>query len=182
MLVHVRSDPMSYAPRLRAIAAGVDPTLRLSKLQRLDDVADVLLWVLGLWLRSTLLLTAIAVLLSLCGIYAVLSFTVARRTREIGVRVALGASRRRVVTDIFRRPLIQVVLGVVAGSVLIALAVFAMRGRQDGRIVGETGITLEQVGLLAIHATIMLAVCLLACIVPTRRALGVEPTEALRTD
>jgi putative ABC transport system permease protein len=112
----------------------------------------------------------------------VLSFTVARRTRDIGVRVALGASRRRVVTDIFRRPLIQVALGVVAGSVLIAVAIFALRGRQDGKIVGETGLSVAQVGLLAIHATIMLGVCLLACVVPTRRALRVEPTEALRTD
>ena len=182
MLVHVRRDPTSFVPRLRAIAAGVDPTLRLAEIQRLDTVARDILWVLALWLRSTVLLTAIAVLLSLCGIYAVLSFTVARRTREIGVRVALGASRRRVVTDIFRRPLIQVVAGVVAGSVLIAIAIFALRGRQDGKIVGETGLSVEQVGLLAIHATIMLGVCLLACVVPTRRALRVEPTEALRTE
>ena len=182
MLVHVRGEPTAYAARVRAIAAGVDPTLRLSEIRRLDRVAYDILWVIGLWLRSTVLLTAIAVLLSLCGIYAVLSFTVVRRTREIGVRVALGASRRRVVTDIFRRPLIQVVLGVVAGTGIIAVAIFALRGRQDGQIVGETGLTLEHAGLLAIHATIMLGVCLLACVVPTRRALGVEPTEALRTD
>ena len=182
MLVHVHGDPMSFVARLRAIAAGVDPTLRLSEIQRLDNVAHDILWVVALWLRSTVLLTAIAVLLSLCGIFAVLSFTVARRTREIGVRVALGASRRRVVIDIFRRPLIQVALGVVAGSVLIAVAIFALRGRQDGKIVGETGLSMEQAGLLAIHAMIMFVVCLLACVFPTRRALRVEPTEALRTD
>ena len=84
--------------------------------------------------------------------------------------------------DIFRRPLLQVVLGVAAGTILIAVEIFALRGRQDGRIVGETGLSVEQAGLLAIHATIMLGVCLLACVVPTRRALRVEPTEALRTD
>jgi predicted permease len=182
MLVHVRGDPTSFIPRVRAIAAAVDPTLRLSDLQRLDLVARDILWVIGLWLRSTVLLTAVAVMLSLCGIYAVLSFTVARRTREIGVRVALGASRRRVVTDIFRRPMIQFVLGIGAGTLLIAVAIFALRGRQDGRIVGETGLSIEHVGLLAMHATIMLGVGLLACIVPTCRALRVEPTEALRTD
>ena len=73
-------------------------------------------------MRVTILMTAVALLLSLSGIYAVLSFIVARRTREIGVRVALGASRRRVIAAIFRRPLIQVGLGVVAGGALIALA------------------------------------------------------------
>ena len=63
-----------------------------------------------------MVLTAVALLLSLAGIYAVMSFTVARRTREIGVRVALGASRLGVVTAIFRRPLIQVGFGIVAGA------------------------------------------------------------------
>ena len=81
-----------------------------------------------------------------------------------------------------RRPMIQFVLGIGAGTLLIAVAILALRGRQDGRIVGETGLSIEHVGLLALHATIMLGVCLLACIVPTRRALRVEPTEALRTD
>ena len=81
----------------------------------MDQVADDLLWLLGMWLRATLVMTAVALLLSLAGIYAVLSFTVARRTREIGVRVALGANRRRVLTAIFRRPLTQVGLGIAAG-------------------------------------------------------------------
>ena len=174
MLVHARGDPMPLSPRIRALAAAIDPTLRLSEVQRLDQVAHEMLWVLGLWLRVTMLLTAIAILLSLSGIYAVLSYTVARRTREIGVRVALGANRRRVVTAIFRRPLIQVALGVVTGCILIAVAVFALSGR--------TGLSAEQCALLLIHSMLMLGVCLLACVVPTRRALGVEPMEALRTD
>ena len=122
MMVHVRGDPMTLGPQLREIAAAVDPTLRLSELQRVDEVTNDILWVVGLWLRVTIVMTAVALLLSLAGIYAVLSFIVARRTREIGVRVALGASRQRVVGAIFRRPLSQVGLGILAGAALIAAA------------------------------------------------------------
>ena len=79
--------------------------------------------------------------------------TLAPRSREIGVRVALGASRRRVVADIFRRPLLQVVLGVAAGTILIAVAIFALRGRPDGRIVGETGLSVEQARMVSLVET-----------------------------
>src|SRR3712207_9312132 len=88
----------------------------------MDQVANDLLWTLRMWLRATLMMTGVALLLSLAGIYAVLSFTVARRTREIGVRVALGAPRVRVVGAIFRRPLRQVGAGVAVGFVLVTLA------------------------------------------------------------
>src|SRR5262249_42127063 len=126
MLVHTTGDPLSIVPRLRSIANAIDPTLRVSDAQRVSEVSDVMLWIIGLWIKITVLLTAIALLLSLAGIYAVLSFIVARRTREIGVRVALGASRRRIITSIFRRPLIQVGVGVAVGGILIALAVEAL--------------------------------------------------------
>jgi hypothetical protein len=117
---------MTLVPRVRAIAGSLDPTLRLSEFQRVDQVTSSRLWILGVWIRMTLGMTAVALLLSLAGIYAVMSFTVARRTREIGVRVALGARRRRVLTAIFRRPLTQVGLGVAAGAALIALGALGL--------------------------------------------------------
>ncbi|HEU4631213.1 MAG TPA: ABC transporter permease [Gemmatimonadaceae bacterium] len=173
MIAHVRGDPLALGPRVRALATAVDPTLRLSELQRLDTIADEVLWVLKLWLRVTVALSAIALLLSLAGIYAVLAFTVARRTREIGVRVALGASRRRIVAAIFRRPLTQIGLGAALGGSLIAVAAFATP---------EIELPPRYVALLVAYAAFMVGVCLLACVVPTRRALRVEPTEALRAD
>jgi predicted permease len=173
LMVHVKGDPMALAPSVRELSTAVDPTLRLAEFQRVNEVTNEVQWVLVLWLRITMVLTAVALLLSLAGIYAVLSFTVARRTREIGVRVALGASRLKVVAAIFRRPLIQVVIGVVAGGALIAAGAF---------VLAQGGLSLSQWALLLGYAALMLAVCLIACIVPTHRALRVEPTEALRAE
>jgi putative ABC transport system permease protein len=179
MLMHARGDPMALSPQVREIAAAVDPTLRLSDFQRVDRVLDAPLWVIGLWLRVSMVMTAVALLLSLAGIYAVMSFLVARRTREIGVRVALGASRLGVVRAIFRRPLIQVALGILAGAALIA----AGRSTLATQLPGMTdGLTVSGGALILAYAGVMLGVCLLACVVPTRRALGVEPTIALRMD
>ena len=187
MIVHVaQGDPLSFARRVRAVASTVDARVRLSEFQRLDKVADAMLWIIGLWLRITAVVTAIALLLSLAGIYAVLSFTVARRTREIGVRVALGASRQRIVTAIFRRPLIQVGAGIIAGAFLVCLITVVLSARPDSGFAGLAAaarqFTLGQAVQIAAFATVMMAVCLLACIVPTRRALGIEPTEALRAE
>jgi ABC-type antimicrobial peptide transport system permease subunit len=98
---------------------------------------------------------------------------VSRRTREIGIRVALGSSRRRIVASIFRRPLLQVGSGLLAGGVLVAALASLAAGNE---------ITIVDTGVMAAYMVIMTVVCALACIVPTRRALGVEPTEALRAE
>jgi hypothetical protein len=181
MVIHTQGDPMALVPRVRAAAGTVVPTLRLSEFQRLDRVADDLLWILGMWLRITLVLTAVALLLSLAGIYAVLSFTVARRTNEIGVRVALGANPRSVLTAIFRRPLTQVGVGVATGAVLIGLGAQGLARTTQFRD-SMSGLSPGQLALLAGYAAFMLGVCLLACVVPTRRALRVEPTVAMRVE
>lgn len=176
MLVHARGEPMALAPRVREIAEAVDPTLRLSGFQRADEIRSGTMWLIVL--RVSIVMTVVALLLSLAGIYAVMSFIVARRTREIGVRVALGATRASVVSAMFRRPLIQVGLGILAGAALIAAG-----GNLETEMPGLTGVfTLTDLALLVAYAILMLGVCLLACLVPTRRALGVEPTVALRMD
>jgi hypothetical protein len=182
LVIHTRGDPMALVPRVRAIAGSVDPTLRLSTLQRMDQVADDLLWLLTMWLRITLVMTAVALLLSLAGIYAVLSFAVARRTREIGVRIALGARRRRVLAAIFRRPLMQVGLGIAAGATLIVLGAELLSRTTQFQDAPGAGLSAGEVVLLAVYALFMLGVCLLACVVPTRRALRVEPVVAMRVE
>jgi len=186
MLIGASGDLPAMAPRLRAIAEAVDPDIRLNAVARMDTVSDDLVWFLRFWQSITMVLTAIAVLLSLAGIYAVLSFTVSKRTREIGVRVAVGASPRRIVATIFRRPLTQVSAGIVVGAILVGLGSVVVRNHLPDTDMGmhtfKGGLPLDQLAVLIAYSAAMLGVCLLACIVPTRRALGVQPTEALRVE
>jgi putative ABC transport system permease protein len=182
IIVRGRGDPLPIGPRVRVLATSVDPTLRVDEMMRLDQVATPLLWFLGLWIRIIVGLTGITLLLSLGGIYAVLSYIVARRTREIGVRVALGASSRGVIMSVFKRPLMQVTLGVMAGSALIATAAIAIQHTQEFDGIQPRGMTAGEVGVLVAYAILMLGVCALACVVPTLRALRVQPTVALRAE
>ena len=182
IVVRGRGDPLAISPRVRDLAAAVDPALRIEQITRLDQLKTPLLWFLGLWQKVIMGMTAVTLLLSLSGIYAVLSFIVARRTREVGVRVALGASARRVVTSLFRRPMTHVSLGVIAGSVLIAVAAIAVQHTEEFAGIQPRGLTVGEIALLVGYAIVMLGVCALACIVPALRALRVQPMEALRAE
>lgn len=171
--VRMQGTPESFAARLRAIASAIDPTLQIRELMSLDD-AGANLWLESQYLSRVLaILSAIALLLSLMAIYSVVSFTISRRIPEIGVRVALGANRRRVIATVLRRPLAQVSLGNVAGGFLVALMFAGLF---------ENLPTMFEAASIAAYAVLMTGVCLLACVVPAQRALGVEPVNALRVD
>jgi predicted permease len=173
MAVHIRGDAAAYGARLRTLAAQTEPTLRLDDVLPLNVLGRRNLEFYAFWFWLIVLVTSVASLLSLAGIYSIMSFTVSRRTREIGVRVALGSGRSSIALAIFRRPLIQVALGVFAGACLSALLSWLiLRG----------GIWPSGVALVLAYAILMLGVCSLACIVPTHRALRISPTEALRAD
>jgi putative ABC transport system permease protein len=160
-------DPEGFATRLRTLAADVDPTIRLTDVQPLGQVSGgeaKMNWALTsiAWLVGFIVL-----LLSATGIHALMSFTVARRTREIGIRAALGAGQGRIVAGIFSRAFLQIGVGILVGSSLAALV--------------GLGSTRAVLLLLAADA-IMLVVGLTACAVPVRRALRIHPTEALRAE
>lgn len=127
--------------------------------------------------------TLSVLLLSAAGIYAMLSFTVARRRREIGIRVALGADSRRIVSSIFARASAQLGAGVAVG-LIVALAVeVATNGLvMGGGLSPANGGLRGAVVLMPIVAVIVMVVGLLAALGPARRGLAVEPTEALRDD
>jgi ABC-type lipoprotein release transport system permease subunit len=164
--VRVR-DPEAFGPRLRTIAADVDPTIRLTSVQPLDQVG-------GGEVRRIRALTAVAwvisfivLTLSATGIHSLMSFSVARRTREIGIRAALGASTGHIVRGIFSRAFTQISIGLLVGSGLAALAGLG---------------SMRQLGLLLAADGVMLVVGLTACALPLRRALRIDPTEALRAE
>jgi hypothetical protein len=169
LAIHVRGDPQGFAARLRELAQAIDPALRVIDPQPLPRLAES---VSAFWLELLISLTSLTLILSLAGVYAVTAFAVARRTRELGVRVALGAQPLHILTTVFKRPLVQVALGIGVGSIL-ALAL-ANNDLSD--------VHLDDFVRTAVFALSTILCCVIACIVPTRRALRIQPTEALRDE
>jgi putative ABC transport system permease protein len=172
LLVRLRgTTPAVFAATLREIATAVDRTLQLRRVRPLDAVyaergrAMLMLTVaLALGVGSVVLLSA-------AGIYALMSFTVNQRRREIGIRAALGADARRILTGVLSRAAGQLALGVAIGLAL-SLVVDRLTG---GDLLGGKGLA-----LVPVIAAFMAVVGLLAAAGPARRGLRVQPTEALR--
>jgi len=160
-----------FINRFRAIGAEVDPAMQLERAGLLSDRYDEgrSAWRSMAW--AIALVTASVLLLSAAGIYALMSFTVAQRTREIGIRTALGAQPRRVLLNVFSRAMWQVAAGVVVGSLLSGAAFAAI------------GLDLSSAApLLLTVGAIMISVGLLAAFGPARRVLRIQAIEALRAD
>jgi hypothetical protein len=167
--IHVRGDPQRFAVRLHELAQAIDPALCVidpKPLPRLVDSPS------AFWLELLVSFTGVTLMLSLAGVYAVTAFAVARRTREIGVRVALGAQPLHVLTTVFKRPLVQIALGIGVGAIL-ALGL-ANNDLSD--------VHLDDFGATAVFVLSTILCCALACAVPTRRALRIQPTEALKDE
>jgi predicted permease len=171
LIVHVLSSSNSFAPELERIAAAVDPTLPISRITRLDSaenpIAAAFLGVaavIGLVLLSVLLLCS-------AGVFALMSFNVTQRRREIGIRSALGASPGRVLTKVMMRSVRQLAIGVAVGVLLVAimpdLSLDGLLVEVDATMIGGVAALLFVVGLLAAAG-------------PARAGLRVHPTEVLR--
>ena len=164
------ADAASVAPRLRDIVVALDPTVRMTPRPMLDlyrqmDLAMRLVaLVLALIIVSVLLLSA-------AGIYALMSFTVSQRKKEIGIRAAMGADGRRLLVSVFSRAGGQLGAGVIAGIVL-AVAADTLSG---GDALGRAGLV-----ALPVVSVAMVIVGLLATLGPARRGLRIHPIEALR--
>jgi predicted permease len=165
-------DQGSLARRIGQIAAGVDSGLEVE----VDSLAERYRF-----LRTALSIAAAAIgigvlsvlLLSAAGVYALMSFTVEQRRREIAIRMALGARQGRLLGDIFRRALGQVSLGVVLG---VGVAVL-IDATSDGEALGGRADL-----LLSIMVVVMSLVGLFAAAGPARRGLRIAPAEALKSE
>jgi predicted permease len=173
LVLHTSLPPSSLTPQVRRALGEIDSSLPLFSVRTMDQViADDAQGqqFLGLLVGA---FAALAAVLAAVGIYGVLSYAVAQRTREIGIRMSLGASRGQVLREILREGMRLAVIGF-AGGTAGALAA--------GRVLASF---LHEVKpgdpmILALTTGLLAAVALIACYVPARRAARLDPITALR--
>ena len=175
--VRVNGDPSPMLWRLRVIAAEVDPSLRLDEMLTLDQVGTADRVAIAFFLRILAGIGIVALVLATAGMYALMAFTVARRTSEIGIRLALGANPRRIVFATFAWALAQMGAGVLVGTIPAAALAVNLSPEVSA---GADPIRSAAV-ICTISAVFMATVTALACVVPARRALQIQPIETLKT-
>jgi putative ABC transport system permease protein len=167
------TPPADFAPKLREIAAAVDPMMQLSGVSPLDATFTEETRIFGRVAMGIVIAVASVLLLSAAGIHALVAFTVNNRRREIGIRAALGANRRRILVGVLARAARQLGVGATVG-LLVAVLVDRASG----------GLVMSGRALVLIPATAAFALVIgvFAAAGPARRALRVEPTEAIRAE
>jgi putative ABC transport system permease protein len=173
VLIRMRgNDPLPFSSRLRDLTAALDPTLRLrivtfGEMKRQAQIG------FRLMLLGCSLVVVTVLLLSAAGIYAMMSFTVSQRRKEIGIRAAMGADAGQLLRSIFTKAALQLAAGVVVG---IVLALMTDRA-SEGELLGSFGRA-----LVPVTAVIVTIVGSFATIGPARRGLRIQPAEALRAE
>ena len=175
LVIRTTSDPLTLAPPLRAAVANIDVDLQLEQVRTLEGADQEERVFLSGIASALAAMGGMALMLSVVGIYALLSFMVTRRTREIGIRVALGAQSWQVLRSITGAATAYVLIGGVIGT---ALGVLFLELRSLILIsIPTPGVWMPS----AIFLTLAIAGGI-ACWVPARRALGIRPSEALNAD
>ena len=173
MTVRVAGAPMTITPQVRAAIATLDSDLPIYWVYSMEEALARPTWFVRVFGTMFMIFGLIALFLAGIGLYAVMAFSVSRRTREVGIRMALGASGGNVVAMIFRQGMVQIGSGLALGlllaagvSRLLSIILFDVEPR-DPQIFG---------GVVAVLA----AAGLLACLIPARQATAVSPMVALR--
>jgi hypothetical protein len=175
LIIHTRSDPEQFNATLRAIVNGIDPTLPISNVQTLERIVSNSLGARRFTMLLLFTFAAVALILALAGVYGIVAYSVARRTSEVGVRLALGAKPRDVLSLIVRQGMRPVGVGLLFGlfavwwlSRFMTTLLFEIKAGDPLTY----GASLTGLALVAIAA----------CYVPARRVLRVDPVIALRSE
>jgi ABC-type antimicrobial peptide transport system permease subunit len=175
VIIRTHGEPAAVMGPVRNAVAAFDPGAVIYAEQTMNDVISKSLAARRLSMILLGAFAAIATLLSSIGIYGAISYLAQERTREIGVRMALGARQSDVLLLVLRQGLAMAVLGIAAGSVL-ALVLTRLISNQLYAVSPQDPLTFGIVGLG------LMAVALSACCIPARRAARVDPVVALRCE
>jgi ABC-type antimicrobial peptide transport system permease subunit len=174
-LVRTAGDPLAFVGTARAVLHDMDAQLPLIQPQPLEKVANESPSVFLRRYPSYLIgsFAGLALILAMVGLYGLISYMVLQRTREIGIRVALGAQRRDILRMVLRQgiraALAGVALGILAGLALTRLMISLLYGVTPSDAITFAG-----------AAVLLLIVAFVACSIPARRAVQVDPVVALR--
>ena len=171
--VRTAGDPMELASAVRRVARDLDPNLALYNVISEAEQINGSLLQERLFARLTSFFGVLAALLACVGVYGIMAFAATQRTREIGIRMALGASRREILQMVLRETFLLVAMG-------IAMGIFVALGAS--RLISTLLYGLRPTDPLTIAAAtlLMIAAAGLAGYVPARRASYVDPMVALR--
>jgi putative ABC transport system permease protein len=173
--VRTVGDPEVMTKSIASAVHAVDPQIALAELRTMEDIKSLMLAGDRFTMTLYSAFAAVALLLAAVGIYGVMAFTVAQREHEIGLRMALGASRGNVVNLVLKEALVLAVLGLALGLVG---AYFVGRAMQSTLY----GVGTLDLSAIAAVAVVLLCASLLASWLPAHRAAAVEPMKALRSE
>jgi putative ABC transport system permease protein len=167
--------PLSLAEQVKQAVHEIDPDLPVANLRTVEDIVAESIAQPRFYMLLLAAFASVALVLAAVGIFGVMSYTVSQRTREIGIRMALGAHGRSVVSMIVRQAMLLAIAGLALGLVA-ALALSRTMATLLFNLSPTDPLTFSTVG------AILAAVAFLASYLPARRAAGVDPIVALRTD
>jgi predicted permease len=173
MVVRASVDPRSLVGAIRSQVQSIDRRVPLSGVKTMDEHKTYALWAPNMAASFSVAFAFVAILLSAVGLYSVMAYVVSQRTREVGIRMALGANRSDVLKMITRQGMRLAAVGVVIG-LLLSLALAQVL---SSLLIGISGYDVTTFILVPVLLSI---VALVACYLPARRATKVDPLVALR--
>jgi putative ABC transport system permease protein len=175
LVVHTKGDPKAQIAAVRSAVQAIDNNLPAQEIKTLEEIVSLQFWPARMLAGLLTSLGSVGLLLASVGVYGVMSYSVARRTREIGVRMAMGAQSRDVLKLIVGQGLVLALAGAAIGLALSAVTTRFLSSLLYG-VSATDPATFAGVGLF------LIGVALLACYLPARRATKVDPLAALRRD